>query len=189
MAKSYTENSSVNNLDFKQSCRLASTENLVLSGLQTIDGVELISGDRVLVKNQSNSSQNGVYVVSSGAWTRSLDCNENSEVTGNFIVFIEEGTFNGDTGWILTTDNPIVIGSTELVFSCFSGKFLTMDSGGNIILMPGDSGRVGIGTNNPTSKLHVYSTTSQDILFNLEGTNGSLFSVVDDLTDSTKMIL
>lgn len=108
-------------LDFKDSVRAATTANITLSGLQTIDGVALQAGNRVLVKNQTNAAENGIYVVSSGAWTRASDADSSSEVTSGMYVYVSEGTVNGATGWVLTTPDPITLGTTALNFTQFSG--------------------------------------------------------------------
>ena len=101
----------------KQPVRAATTANITLSGAQTIDGVSVIAGDRVLVKDQSTGSQNGIYVCAAGAWSRAVDFDADSEVRGNCIVRVSEGTVNGDRSGILTTNDPIVIGTTALTFS------------------------------------------------------------------------
>lgn len=116
MARSYVQNSSVADLDFKQSARVATTANITLSGTQTVDGVSLSVGDRVIVKNQTTTSQNGIYVVQSSSWTRSVDAAENSQVTSGMMVFAEEGSTNASTFWRLSTANPITVGSTGLTF-------------------------------------------------------------------------
>lgn len=103
--------------DWKQSVRAATTANITLSGAQTIDGVSVVAGDRVLVKNQSTGSQNGPYVVAAGAWTRATDADVNAEVTTGLAVVVEEGTANGGKIFILTTANPIVVGTTALTFT------------------------------------------------------------------------
>ncbi len=109
-------------LDVKDSVRAATTANITLSGTQTIDGVSLLAGDRVLVKNQSTASENGIYdVVSGGSWTRSADASISAEVTSGLFVFVEEGTTNADSGWVLTTDGAITLGTTGLAFVQFSG--------------------------------------------------------------------
>lgn len=108
-------------LEIKDSVRVATTANITLSGTQTIDGVAVIAGDRVLVKDQTAGQDNGIYVVSATAWTRSSDANTNAEVTAGMFVFVEEGTANGDNGYVLTTNNPITLGTTPLVFTQFSG--------------------------------------------------------------------
>ena len=108
-------------IDIKQSVRVATTQNITLSGTQTIDGVSVVQGNRVLVKNQTDASQNGIYVVQQGAWTRSTDANTNDKVHPGMFTFVEEGTTNQDSGWVLVTDQPITLGTTNLEFEQFSG--------------------------------------------------------------------
>ena len=109
-------------LDVKDSVRAATTADITLSGTQAVDGVSLVASDRVLVKNQSTGSENGIYtVVSGGAWVRSVDADASAKVTAGMFVFVEEGTANADSGWVLTTDNPITLGTTALAFTQFSG--------------------------------------------------------------------
>lgn len=111
----------LNNHDYKDSCRVATTANLAaLSGLLTIDGVVLVAGDRVLVKDQAVGSQNGIYVAAVGAWSRATDCDENSEVTGGLIAPVVEGATNGDSLWLLTNDGAVTIGVTALTFKSIS---------------------------------------------------------------------
>jgi len=111
-------------LDIKASVRAATTENITLSGLQIIDEVSLVAGDRVLVKNQTDKTQNGIYVVSEGAWVRSSDADNTpntGEVTAGMFTFVEEGTVNKDCGFCLVTNDPVELGTTELDFQQFSG--------------------------------------------------------------------
>lgn len=113
-------------LDVKASVRAATTAAVTLSTAlengDTLDGVTLATGDRVLVKNQADGSENGVYVVkASGAPDRALDANSNADVTSGMFTFVEQGTVNGNSGWVLTTDNPITLGTTALTFAQFSG--------------------------------------------------------------------
>lgn len=106
-----------NGTDWKQSVRVASTANIAtLSGLLTIDGITLVAGDRVLVKDQSTESANGIYVAGSGAWSRSVDADGASEITAGMAVMVTEGTTNADTQWRLLTNDPITIGTTALSF-------------------------------------------------------------------------
>lgn len=118
--KSYVD-ATKQGLDVKDSVRVATTGNITLSGTQTIDGVAVIAGDRVLVKDQTTGSQNGIYVVAAGAWSRSDDANSNADVTSGMFTFVEEGTINADSGWVLTTNNPITLDTTALAFTQFSG--------------------------------------------------------------------
>lgn len=108
-------------LDVKDSVRVATTANITLSGLQTIDGVLVASGDRVLVKNQTTASQNGIYVAASGSWARAADADASSEVTAGMYAFVSEGTTQADSGWVLTTNDTITLGTTALAFTQFSG--------------------------------------------------------------------
>jgi hypothetical protein len=108
-------------LDIKPSVKVATTANITLSGTQTIDGIALSAGDRVLVKNQTTGSQNGIYVVQSSSWTRADDANTSAKVTPGMFVFVEQGTTNADSGWVLTTDAPITLDTTSLTFTQFSG--------------------------------------------------------------------
>ena len=111
-------------LDFKDSVRVASTANVTISGPgAAIDGVTLSSGDRVLLKNQSTASQNGIYVFNgaASALTRATDADSDVEVTAGMFVFVEEGTANADNGYVLSTDGTITVGSTSLTFTQFSG--------------------------------------------------------------------
>jgi hypothetical protein len=108
-------------LDVKDSVRVATTANITLSATQTIDGVAVIAGNRVLVKNQSTASQNGIYVVAAGAWSRSTDADTSAKVTAGMFTFAAEGTVNADTGWVLTTNDVITLNTTPLTFTQFSG--------------------------------------------------------------------
>ncbi|MER6830831.1 hypothetical protein ABT352_32895 [Streptosporangium sp. NPDC000563] len=101
-------------IDIKPSVRVATTANIALSGLLTIDGVTLVASDRVLVKNQTDATQNGLYVAASGAWARSSDT-----LTANTFVFVEEGSAMGDSAWMITTDGVITPGSTSIAWAQF----------------------------------------------------------------------
>jgi hypothetical protein len=109
-------------LDIKTAVRAATTGNITLSGAQTIDGVSVIAGDRVLVKAQSTGSQNGIYVAAAGAWARATDADTSAEVKPGMFTFVAEGTAGGDKGYVLTTDAPITLNTTALTFTQFSGS-------------------------------------------------------------------
>jgi len=111
-------------LDIKDSVRAATTGSVTLAtdleNGDTLDGVVLATGDRILVKNQGNAT-NGIYVVAaSGSPTRSSDADEDAEVTSGMFTFVEEGTVNAGKGFVLTTANPITVGVTTLTFTQFS---------------------------------------------------------------------
>lgn len=104
----------------KDSVRVATTANITLSGEQTIDGVST-SADRVLVKDQTAGSENGIYVSAASAWTRAKDFNTDRKATSGALITVQEGTAKADTLWQLTTNEPITIGTTALVFTEFVG--------------------------------------------------------------------
>lgn len=115
--KNYVDNA-LNGTDWKPSVRVATTANLAaLSGLLTIDGITLVANDRVLVKNQTTASANGIYVAASGAWSRSTDADGALELTAGTAVMVEEGTTQADTQWRITTDGAITIGTTSIAWT------------------------------------------------------------------------
>jgi phage-related tail fiber protein len=112
--------------DYKASVRVATTANIAsLTGgaPDTVDGITLVLGDRVLVKDQSTGSQNGIYTVTTlgtganGTWTRATDADAAGELTSGALVPVEVGTANADSLWMLTTDGTITIGTTALAFA------------------------------------------------------------------------
>jgi len=107
-------------IDVRASVFVATTANITLSGVQTIDGVSAGGGSRVLVKNQTTPAQNGIYSVTPGTWTRSTDMDTWSEVPSSF-VFVERGTLNADTGWVCTADQGGTIGTTAINWTQFAG--------------------------------------------------------------------
>jgi hypothetical protein len=113
-------------LDVKDSVRVATTAAGTLASSfennDAIDGVTLATGDRIFIKNQSTASENGIYTVNaSGAPTRAVDFDASSEVSGGTFTFVEEGTTNADSGWVVTNNGDVTIGSTGLTFAQFSG--------------------------------------------------------------------
>ena len=110
-------------LDVKESVRVATTGNITLTSVTSIDGITLADGDRVLVKNQTTGSENGIYTytLSTTTLARSSDADTGTELNAGVFVFVEEGTVNADNGFVLVTDNPVTIGTTSLSFEQFSG--------------------------------------------------------------------
>jgi hypothetical protein len=150
--KAYVDSLS-NGLDVKASVRAATTANITLSNTQTIDGVALSVGDRVLVKNQSTGSQNGIYVVASGSWTRAADFDNSPdvEVSPGTFFFVEEGTTQADNGYVVSNDTAITIGTTAITFSQFSGAGqITAGAGltksGNTLDVVGTADRITVAT-------------------------------------------
>lgn len=176
--KGYVD-SVVQSLDVKTSVRVATTANINLtSAPASIDGVTLASGDRVLVKDQTTASQNGIYVFNgaASAMTRAVDADSNADVTSGLFTFVSEGTVNGDNGFVLVTDDPIVLDTTSLSFTQFSGagqviagtglsktgNTLNVNLGAGIVELPTDE--VG---------LDLFDAASGAIILTTTGTNRS----------------
>ena len=111
-------------LDIKDSVRAASTANITIADDlnvgDAIDGVTLADGDRVLLKDQTAASENGIYIAGETP-ARSPDANITGEVTPGMFVFVEEGTVNADNGYVVTTNGTITLGTTDIAFAQFSG--------------------------------------------------------------------
>ncbi len=101
-------------IDSKASVRVVSTPNITLSGTQTIDGIAVDAGNRVLCRGQTTASQNGVYVVAAGAWTRAADADATGEITPGAFWFVEEGTVYGKTQWRCNNTGVITLGTTAI---------------------------------------------------------------------------
>lgn len=155
-------------LDIKQSVRLASIGNISATYNNTggtsgrgqftaapnsVDGVSVAQGDRILVKNQSVGAENGIWVVTTvgtgatGVWDRATDFDSNGEVNAGAYVWVEEGGTNQDSAWVLTTNNPIQIGGaggTALTFTLFASSTDLIAGAG--LTKTGNSIDVGAGT-------------------------------------------
>jgi len=124
----------VQGYQIKAEAQCATTGNITLSGLQTIDGYTTLAGDRILVKNQTNQANNGVYVAASGAWARSSDCNTYASLVSAFI-FIQNGSTQQNSGWVCTIPASGTLGTTPITWSqlasavsYFAGTGLTLSS-------------------------------------------------------------
>jgi len=147
--KSYVD-STKEGLTVKEPVRVATTAAITIStDLQngdTIDGVTLATGDRVLVKDQSTASENGIYdVVASGAGTRSSDFNASADSVPGSFCWINEGTTNGDVQFVLTTNGPITLGTTSLTWTKFTSA--TTISAGNGLSKSGNELSVNLDSN------------------------------------------
>lgn len=132
------------------SCVAATTANINLSNAlengDVLDGVTLVTGDRVLVKNQTTASENGIYIVqASGAALRASDFNEPQEVDGGDFVFVTGGTVNDNTGWVQTATNVVTIGTDPITFVQFAGAG-TITAGTNVSV---NGSQISV-VNNPT---------------------------------------
>lgn len=119
--KSYVD-SVASGLDPKQSVRAATTNEVTMFAPQTVDGISLAAGDRVLVKDQSDATTNGIYVVvDDGVWTRTTDTIPGTTLNAGGFVFVESGTINAKTGWVMSAVNPVIAGTTAITWQQFSG--------------------------------------------------------------------
>jgi hypothetical protein len=114
-----------NGLDVKDSVKLASTANVILASAvengDTLDGVALATGDRILLKDQTTATENGIYVVAaSGAPSRAPDADQ-GDLTGGAFFFVEQGNTNANNGFVCTTNGTPALGSENIVFAQFSG--------------------------------------------------------------------
>lgn len=125
-------------IDAKPSVRAATTANidLALTGLAAIDGVTPVAGDRILVKNQTTASQNGVYIAATGTWARASTENENNEMTPGAFWYVEEGTTNAKTQWRLENTGTITLGTTALTINQFGAA--NSYTAGNGLLLSGN---------------------------------------------------
>ena len=183
-SKSYVD-ATKSGLDVKDSVRAATTAAGTLASDfangDTIDGVELATNDRILIKNQADGSENGIYTVNaSGAPTRATDFDANSEVTGGAFTFVEEGTVNADTGHVLNNNGAITVGTTALSFTQFSGAGLI--TAGNGLTKSGNTLNVVAGNG--------ITANADNVAINLAGSTALNFDsgaldVTIDLSDST----
>ena len=103
-------------LSWKQPAAVGTTANITLSGLQTIDGYTTLAGDRVLVKNQTNPAQNGIYIASTTAWTYALDANTWDKYIGA-VIFVDNGSYLVGSAWYSTAQKGGTLGTTPLNWS------------------------------------------------------------------------
>jgi len=159
----------VQGLDPKASVKAATTANIAaLSGTMTIDGIALVAGDRVLVKDQTTASQNGVYVVAAGAWARADDVSTWDEHRSAFL-FVEQGTINAEVGYLCTADAGGTLGTTAITFVQFSGAGSIV--AGNGLTKTGNQIDVGSGTG-ITVNADDIALTGQALAFHNLATNG-----------------
>ena len=140
--KTYVDNMGAG-LSWKEACRIATTANITQASLAAVDGVTPVANDRILCKDQSTGAQNGIWLAQSGAWTRALDADAAGEMEGA-VCFVLEGTVNADKAFVCTTNAPITIGTTPLVWVQF-GAGATYTAGAGLTLTANDLA-VGAGT-------------------------------------------
>lgn len=144
----------VNGTDWKGSVRAASTVNVALTGLPTLDGITLIANERALLKNQTAPAENGIWTVASGAWTRAVDAAAGM-LSAGAAVFVEEGSTLADTQWRLTTDGAITVGTTGQTWAQIGGS--TSYTNGTGITLTGNVFAI-----DPATVVKKYATTVGD---------------------------
>lgn len=174
-------------LDVKQSVRATTTANIAsLAGgaPNTVDGVTLAVNDRVLVKDQSTASQNGIYVVqtvgtgANGTWVRATDFDSSAEVTAGAFTFVAEGTLYADSGWVLATNDVITLGTTALTWAQFSGAGAGTNAGAGLT-KTGNTIDVGAGTGIAVNADDI-ALTGQALAFHSLSTNGLVVRTAAD---------
>lgn len=111
-------------IQWKASVKAATTANIALTGAQTIDGVGIVAGDRVLVKDQTDAIENGIWVASAAAWSRSTDADTDAEING-MVAFVSQGTAHGGQSWIIATSPATIAG--EKTYVLFSANTAEVD--------------------------------------------------------------
>jgi hypothetical protein len=164
----------------KAAVRAVATSNITLSGTQTIDGVSVVAGDRVLAAGQTTASANGIYVVAAGAWSRATDMDATGEVTPGTMVGVTEGSTNGDKLWWVTSDTAITVGTTSMTWQAvpgstgsttYTGTAPVQVSGTTISLLTGS------GLTTTSNNLVVDSTVARKVTGVIPATTSGIFSV------------
>ena len=177
-------------LDVKASVKVATTVTGTLATAfangSVVDGITLVTGDRILIKNQSTGSQNGIYTVNAtGAPTRASDMDVASDFPSSF-TFVEQGTLNADTGWVCT-NNLVVVGTTDIVFAQFSGAG-TYTAGNGLSLSGGSfSIDTSITVDKTTAQTLTNKTLTSPVVSGLSISDGSIFieGATDDAFETT----
>ncbi|TGR84272.1 hypothetical protein EN866_33390 [Mesorhizobium sp. M2D.F.Ca.ET.223.01.1.1] len=152
----------------KGPCIAATTANITLSGEQTIDGVAVVTDDRVLVKNQTTGADNGIYVVDTGDWRRSKDFNKTKDIKTGTMVNVVSGSTNAGW-WEVTTTGDITVGTTSIVFALAIS--LSTGVGGTLPIAHGGTGQT---TASAAFDALSPNTTRGDITFRNATTNARL---------------
>ena len=199
--------SQIQGTSFKLPCRVATTAAITLSGTQTIDGVAVVAGDRVLVKDQGTGSDNGIYIVAASTWSRAVDMSIDEDMFEGLMVYVNSGTANGDKTFYLNTANPITLGVTSLTFTAVPGGAaiggtVTGGTTGSVLFVDptatlaqdnanffwdNTNNRLGIGTTSPAYKLEVSGTLG--VTNNSNATVTSVFQNTNTTNTNTRQQL
>lgn len=169
----------------KAPCRVATTANITLSGEQTINGVAVVSGDRVLVKNQSTGADNGIYEVSTGAWSRTPDFDGNRDIVTGTLVFVLLGDANPASFWRVSTSGSITIGTTSIAFEQSNNELAGVSAYMTTLLNDATAAeaRTTLDANQTTSALSAVTIASNDYvsIADTSGGNASRKALVSDI--------
>ncbi len=110
--------------------RVATLTDIALNGEQTVDGIAVVTGDRVLVKDQTLPSENGIYRVNADSWTRAEDFNSSREIRQGVEVSVLEGTAQAESLWLVTAPPPVSVGTTPILFSAFRNLSMFLTANG-----------------------------------------------------------
>lgn len=170
-------------LTAKNAVRVATTANGTLSTAyadgQTVDGVTLVTGDRILLKDQTTGSENGIYTVNaSGSPTRATDFNATADLTHGALIPVRQGTANADTLWLLATDGAITVGTTSLSFIKVSASASS-----------GSSYATTIGNGSNTSFTVTHNLGSKDVLVQVRRATDDLQTLTHIDYDTTNTVI
>jgi hypothetical protein len=178
-------------LSWKQSVLAATTANIDLAtgGELTLDGIALLAGDRVLVKNQTSATDNGIYIVSTGAWTRATDFDAITDSISSAAVFVEDGASQADTGWTVTSNVTVLDneGAEPIIWTQFNGAAgitagIALTKSGNTLDLNVGAGIFVDGAD--AINLDVYSANSSALILTDDGATRS-----DPLSPAAKLHL
>jgi hypothetical protein len=166
---------------FKRSVRVATTANITLSGTQTIDGIAVVAGDRVLVKNQNTTANNGIYVVAAGAWSRAADANTASEM-GGATVNVDSGTTQGGQLWNTSFKITDTLGTTAMTWAEIIDTSFANSTAGTIAA----NGTQAAGTSNLYARAdHVHPTDTSRAPLDSPGFTGNPTATTQALNNSS----
>ena len=132
--------SEVNTLSFKTACKAATLTAITLSGTQTIDGQNIVAGDRVLVKNQNNSAENGIYTASINAWTRAPDMDTPAEVAGSFVPVTFGAQQGGKIYYTTFNATGATLGTTAIPWNSLTDSNFSITGTGTLAVANGGTG-------------------------------------------------